>query len=164
METLKKIFPLSFKYTKDVPNLIIGILIQLVVGIIAGVLIGILAKVPVVSLEDYTEEDTVIRSADAEIERNGLLLGNEEILCAMNDELNSQFLAGISQKDGIFSGNALISGENFEKLFSDMEKVILKITAEMRSGCADARPLKYDGKDPCTYCEYRSVCRYISKA
>ena len=50
MEALKKIFPLSFKYTKDVPNLIIGILIQLVVGIIAGVLIGILAKVPVVNL------------------------------------------------------------------------------------------------------------------
>jgi ATP-dependent helicase/nuclease subunit B len=127
-------------------------------------MIYLLAKVPVVSLEDYTSEDTVIRSADSEIERNGLLLENEDILYAMNDELDSQFLAGISQKDGIFNGNALISGENFEKLFSDMEKVILKITAEMRSGCADARPLKYDGKDPCSYCKYRSVCRYIPRS
>lgn len=50
METLKKIFPLSFKYTKDVSNLIIGILIQLVVGIIAGVLIGILVKIPVIGI------------------------------------------------------------------------------------------------------------------
>lgn len=41
METLKKIFPLSWKYTKDVANLIIGILIYLVVGIIAGVLIAL---------------------------------------------------------------------------------------------------------------------------
>ncbi len=39
MDALKKIFPLSFKYTKDVPNLIIGILIQIVVGVIAGALI-----------------------------------------------------------------------------------------------------------------------------
>ncbi|MBE6550313.1 MAG: hypothetical protein E7670_07800 [Ruminococcaceae bacterium] len=126
-------------------------------------MIYLLAKVPVVSLEDYTDEEVVIESADAEIERNGLLLGNEDILYAMNDELGSQFLAGISQKDGIFSGDALLSGEHFEKLFSDMEKVILKITAEMRSGCADARPLKYGTKDPCSYCEYRSVCRYVEK-
>ena len=39
MDALKKLFPLSFKYTKDVPNLIIGILIQIVVGAIAGALI-----------------------------------------------------------------------------------------------------------------------------
>ncbi len=39
MDALKKIFPLSFKYTKDVPNLIIGILVQIVVGVIAGALI-----------------------------------------------------------------------------------------------------------------------------
>lgn len=127
-------------------------------------MIYLLAKVPVVSLEDYADEDTVIQSADAEIERNGLLLGDEDILCAMNDELSPQFLAGISQKDGIFSGDALLSGEGFKKLFSDMEKVILKITAEMRSGCADARPLKYGGKDPCSYCEYRAVCRYAQKS
>lgn len=41
MDALKKIFPLSFKYTKDVANLIIGIIIYLVVGIVAGALITI---------------------------------------------------------------------------------------------------------------------------
>ncbi len=41
MDTLKKIFPLSFKYTKDVANLIIGILIYLVVGIVAGFAIAL---------------------------------------------------------------------------------------------------------------------------
>ncbi len=39
METLKKIFPLSFKRTDTVANLIIGILIYLVAGIIAAALI-----------------------------------------------------------------------------------------------------------------------------
>ena len=33
MDALKKIFPLSWKYTKDVANLIIGIIIYIVVGI-----------------------------------------------------------------------------------------------------------------------------------
>ncbi len=50
MELLQKIFPLSFKYVKDVPNLIIGVLIQLVVGIVAGVLIGVLSMIPIVNI------------------------------------------------------------------------------------------------------------------
>ena len=41
METLKKFFPLSWKYTKDVANLIIGIIIYLVVGLLAGVVIAL---------------------------------------------------------------------------------------------------------------------------
>lgn len=50
MDTLKKIFPLSWKYTKDVANLIIGIIVYLVVGILAGVVIwvaGLLTVIPV---------------------------------------------------------------------------------------------------------------------
>jgi len=41
METLKKFFPLSFKRTDSVGNLIVGILIYLVVGILAGLVIGL---------------------------------------------------------------------------------------------------------------------------
>lgn len=41
MDTLKKIFPLSWKYAKDVANLIIGIIIYIVVDIIAGVVIAL---------------------------------------------------------------------------------------------------------------------------
>ncbi len=41
MDTLKKLFPLSFKYVKDVANLIIGILIYLVIGIVAGFVIAL---------------------------------------------------------------------------------------------------------------------------
>ena len=41
MKTLKQIFPLSFKRTDTVANLIIGILIYLVVGVLAGALIAL---------------------------------------------------------------------------------------------------------------------------
>ncbi len=46
MDTLKKIFPLSFKYTQDVANLIIGIIIYVVIGIIAGVAIWLTGLIP----------------------------------------------------------------------------------------------------------------------
>ena len=41
MDMLKKFFPLSFKYTKDVANVIIGVLVQLVVGLLAGLLVAL---------------------------------------------------------------------------------------------------------------------------
>ncbi len=48
MDALKKIFPLSFQFAKDVANLIIGIIIYVVIGAIAPVILGILGSVPVV--------------------------------------------------------------------------------------------------------------------
>jgi len=48
MDALKKIFPLSFKFAKDVANLIIGILIYVVIGAIAPAILGILGFLPVI--------------------------------------------------------------------------------------------------------------------
>jgi len=45
---LKKFFPLSFKYSDTVSNLIIGILIYIVGDIIAGAVIGLLAAIPLI--------------------------------------------------------------------------------------------------------------------
>ena len=42
METLKKIFPLSFKEKKSVGALIVNILLHVLGGAVAGVIIGIL--------------------------------------------------------------------------------------------------------------------------
>ncbi len=50
METLKKLFPLSFKYTGSVANLVIGVIIYLVVGIIGGLVIGLTALIPIVNI------------------------------------------------------------------------------------------------------------------
>ena len=43
MDILKKIFPLSFKYSDTSSNLVIGILIYIVAGVIAGALIALSA-------------------------------------------------------------------------------------------------------------------------
>lgn len=41
METLKKIFPLSWKYAKEVADLVIGVIIYIVLAIIASAVIWI---------------------------------------------------------------------------------------------------------------------------
>ena len=51
METLKQIFPLSFKKHNGVADLVVGILIYIVVGIVAGALIwaaGLFTGIPVI--------------------------------------------------------------------------------------------------------------------
>ena len=45
---LKKFFPISYKYSDTVSNLIIGILIYIVGDIIAGAVIGLLAAIPLI--------------------------------------------------------------------------------------------------------------------
>lgn len=50
MDTLKKVFPYSFKKKKTVGELIVNILIYLVAGILVGAVIGICANIPVVKL------------------------------------------------------------------------------------------------------------------
>lgn len=50
MDILKKLFPISFKFTQDAGSLIVGVLIYLVVGIVGGFalgLIGVLSIVPI---------------------------------------------------------------------------------------------------------------------
>ena len=48
MDLLKKIFPLSFKYAKDVTALIVGIIIYLVVGAVGGLVIWLASGIPFV--------------------------------------------------------------------------------------------------------------------
>ncbi len=48
MDTLKKLFPLSFKFANDVANLIIGILIYIVIGAVAPIVLGILGFLPII--------------------------------------------------------------------------------------------------------------------
>ena len=50
MDTLKKLFPYSFRKKKELRDLIINILVYAVAAILVGVVIGICAKIPVVKL------------------------------------------------------------------------------------------------------------------
>ena len=50
MDTLAKIFPISYRFSDTVENLIIGILIYVFGGAIAGFLIGFLTSIPIIGI------------------------------------------------------------------------------------------------------------------
>ncbi len=125
------------------------------------------------SLGDYKKEDEVFSEAQKGIERSGLLLENEEILLAMNDELSKDFLAGITKKVKkekgqpdveVLSGKALASAALFESIEKDIERVIKRIAEEMYSGAASAIPINYKKNDPCKYCTMKPICRIKDSA
>ena len=118
------------------------------------------ANVPVIQADDYDSEAAVLEKAAKELDRSGLLLADEEILLAMNQELSPDFLAGIKRnKDGDLVGDALFDSESFQKLYDGIRETVERITNEMRGGNADASPLQYGGKDPCAYCDMKPICR-----
>ncbi|MBQ9085771.1 MAG: exodeoxyribonuclease V subunit gamma [Clostridia bacterium] len=119
------------------------------------------ANVPIIQAEDYNSEEAVLRQASDSLKRSGLLLNDIEILRAMNDEMSSRFLAGIKQskKDDSLSGDALCSAESFEQLYTQIKKTVKGITSELRQGKADATPIQYHAKDPCSYCNMKPICR-----
>jgi hypothetical protein len=50
MDVLKKIFPLSFRFTGSVSNLVIGVIIYVVISAVLGVALGFLAQFPLMKL------------------------------------------------------------------------------------------------------------------
>lgn len=50
METLRKLFPYSFKEKKDIAALVINIIVYVVIGFIAGILMSVFALIPFIGI------------------------------------------------------------------------------------------------------------------
>ena len=118
------------------------------------------ANIPVVEAEDYDNEAKILEDAADSLNRSGLLLADEAILVAMHDELSPKFLAGIKKnKDGDLTGKALAPAEGFSAIYDEIQNTVERITTELCEGKADATPLTYNGKDPCSFCDMKPICR-----
>lgn len=125
----------------------------------AGV-IYLSANIPTVEADDYESAEAVEKSAENELSRSGLLLNDKDVLIAMNNRLDSNFLAGIKQDgSGNPTGTALTSEEDFASIFEKLQSTVKKIAGELHAGKADANPLLYNRENPCDYCKSKSICR-----
>jgi ATP-dependent helicase/nuclease subunit B len=88
-------------------------------------------------------------------DRAGLLVGDVDLLAAMNDELDPKYLAGISQtKNGALSGKALTNAEALADLERDIRETLMRIGRDMLSGRAPRTP----SADACRYCSIKQAC------
>lgn len=88
-------------------------------------------------------------------DRAGLLVGDKDLLLAMNDELDPRYLAGISEtKDGTLSGKALTDEESLDALERDIRETLFRIGQDMLCGRAPRTP----SEDACRYCCIKDSC------
>jgi len=118
------------------------------------------ARTPTVDLTGPQPDEEVRELAGRELTRRGLLLRDEEVLRAMEKQLAGRYIPVTLKKDGDFSAAApLKTLEEFGSLMREITDVVAKIAGRMKSGRADARPLKTPRHDGCRFCPMKAVCR-----
>lgn len=118
------------------------------------------AGAPRVDAQPGEDAEETARRAAEKLTRTGILLDNEEILRAMEQNLESKYIPVRLNKNGAISTKIPLADiAGFGKLMKDAEKTIAKIAGEMKSGEASARPLREGKHDACKWCPYGAVCR-----
>lgn len=122
------------------------------------------AKAPEISCDGSDTDQDIEAAANKTLTRRGLLLDDQEILSAMESELSGKFIPVKLKKDGGFGSAASLSDiEGFGSLMKQITDTLADISAKLRSGSADATPLKYKQSDACKYCAMKPICRAEEK-
>ncbi|MBQ9747949.1 MAG: PD-(D/E)XK nuclease family protein, partial [Clostridia bacterium] len=111
-------------------------------------------QVDVPSDEEAREETIAVKAS-------GLFLKDEGVLRAMDHELKGKWIpvkASDLKKDDAKKPK-LMGLDAFLDLKESVRDTVLKYAAELKSGKANAEPLRVGGKSPCEYCRMRAVCR-----
>ncbi len=88
-------------------------------------------------------------------DRAGLLINDNDILAAMNDEMKPEYLAGIKlSKKGELTGKALTSHDELTALETDIRETLRRIGQDMLCGRAPRKP----SADACRYCSIKDGC------
>lgn len=113
-----------------------------------------------ISIEDYLA---------SHYKMNGVLLRDRTVLNAMEKDIKGIFIPASVKKgdkgEGVLNLNkrssSCLSYKNFEKLREYTDSVLRKMCDELYSGKIDADPYVAENKEPCSYCDYWSVCGNI---
>jgi ATP-dependent helicase/nuclease subunit B len=109
---------------------------------------------------ESTDEEEIKKTVSRAFLRNGLLLEDEEVLRAMEKNLENRFIpVSLTKAGDLTPKSSLASLEKMGKLLEDTKEVISKICSELQSGDAKADPLEDKYSSPCSYCAMRAVCR-----
>ncbi len=61
---------------------------------------------------------------------------------------------------GIYENRGALRPADFGKVLKFTEKKIIQLVGEILSGRIDVWPYRLNGKSPCSFCKYKSVCRF----
>ncbi len=104
------------------------------------------------------------RKMDKELIRNGLLLHEDEVLGAMEQEGENglRFLPiKRSAKTGKWQGGSLVTADQLQKLKEHIIRELEEICLEIQSGIIAADPSwRGESKNACQYCDFKPSCHF----
>ncbi len=93
---------------------------------------------------------------------NGLLLGDPEILKAMEEDGKGIFIPAKTAEGGRNSEawSSLADLESYGRIFSYIDRKLIKMAGDLFDGRIERSPITDGNNDPCKYCDYRTACGY----
>lgn len=94
---------------------------------------------------------------------SGIFLDDPDVLRALDEKSGTdEGFIGVSYiKDGrLGKTSPVLTAEQFETLKAFTEKILIKLYTGLKNGDITIRPVKNGAISPCSYCPYRSICRF----
>ncbi len=116
------------------------------------------------SAEVVSEENVDTESINDDLlknmKRKGLVIDDKSLAQAM-DSSGERIYSPVSLKsNGEYTASSAESlVDSFDELFSQINTTVSELAMNMKSGSADATPLKTDNHDACAWCAMAPVCR-----
>ena len=96
------------------------------------------------------------------LRRHGLLLADDAVIDAMEEPADKLYLP-VKVSGGGYTGDSLVTLEQFGKLNSHVERTLTDIAQAIRGGRVDADPyMKTNDDHACKYCKFASACGFGS--
>jgi len=105
------------------------------------------ARIPDITIK--SESENVLETAHGKLSRKGILLDDTEILRAMEEELEGKYIPLKS----------IVTLEELNELMEMIDKKIIEIGSELKSGNISVVPLQTNKHDACEYCVNKPICR-----
>ena len=94
---------------------------------------------------------------------NGIFLNDPDVLRTLDSQSGTDdgFIGVSYVKDGsVKKTSPVLTAEEFEALKALTEKTLIRLYSRLESGEIAIHPVKNGTLSPCSYCPYRSICRF----
>ena len=126
----------------------------------AGVLY-VPARDVIINAPRDADAEEIQKKRKTEMKRSGLILNNPAILEAMESGNEKNYLPVKQNKEGGFTGNCLITAQQFELLSNHVENKIHSAAENIKNGKNECSPyFKNENDNACYFCDYHSVCGF----
>ena len=116
------------------------------------------ARAPVVSVDGKLSDVEARSERMKEWKRNGLLLNDDKVICAMDDTDDIARLCCKRKKDGSLSGD-LANRDQLRELKKYVFSFLGRMVDEIADGCVDPNPYTRGSSfDSCMFCPYAAIC------